>query len=88
METDGVSPTEYLTRSFGESPNVAVESALSRILEEDVPEKYYLSAKACRGILNRAARRRLELPEVLKAALIRQAAYPAVIPPPSAYRET
>ena len=38
-----------------------------------VPEKYYLSPKACQGILLRASVRGKELPEVLKKALERQA---------------
>ena len=63
------------TRNIGESPNVAVESFLSRILQPmtDVPEKYYLSAKACLGILRRAKERGKELPEELRIALERQA---------------
>jgi hypothetical protein len=63
------------TRNIGECPNVAVESFLSRILQPmtDVPEKYYLSARACLGILRRAKERGKELPEELKAALERQA---------------
>ena len=53
-----------------------VKSSLSSILEPNSPEmeKYYLSAKACQGILNRAERRGKELPEELKQALLRQAA--------------
>jgi hypothetical protein len=39
----------------------------------DVPEKYYLSAKACQGILRRAKERGKELPEELRIALERQA---------------
>lgn len=64
-----------LTRNIGECPNVAVESFLSQILQptEDVPEKYYLSSRACLGILRRAKERGKELPEELKAALERQA---------------
>ena len=61
--------TEFLTRNTGECPNVAVESTLSQILEDNAPEKYYLSAKACEGILRRAERRGKQLPEMLKAAL-------------------
>lgn len=57
------------TRNFTASPNVAVESYLSQILQADVPEKYYLSALACRGILRRAERRGKELPEMLRVAL-------------------
>ncbi len=39
-----------------------------------VPEKYYLSPKACQGILRRASARGKELPAILKKALERQAA--------------
>ena len=63
------------TLNIGECPNVAVESFLSRILQPmtDVPEKYYLSAKACLGILRRAQERGKELPEELRIALECQA---------------
>lgn len=67
------SPGEFMTLSFGESPRDAVESRLSQILEDSAPPKYCLSAKACQGILNRAARRGKELPPELKAALEAQA---------------
>lgn len=56
----------------GVYPSVVRESRLSQILEDLVPEKYYLSKKACLGILTRAARRGKELPPELKAALIAQ----------------
>lgn len=59
--------------SFGESPNVVVESRLSQILEDKVHPKYFLSAKACRGVLRRAERRGKELPTELKQALEEQA---------------
>lgn len=49
--------------------NAAAESTLLRILEDNVPEKYYLSARACEGILRRAERRGKELPPMLKEAL-------------------
>jgi cytidylate kinase len=61
--------TEFLTLNTGESPNVAEESTLSQILEVNAPEKYYLSAKACEGILRRAERRGKQLPPMLKEAL-------------------
>jgi hypothetical protein len=54
----------------GESPSVAVESSLSQILEANAPEKYYLSQKACSGILRRAERRGKDLPPMLKEALM------------------
>ena len=43
---------------------------LSQILEVDVPLKYFLSARACRGILTRASRRGKALPDLLKTALL------------------
>jgi hypothetical protein len=42
---------------------------LSQILEANAPEKYYLSPKACAGILRRAEKRGKELPPMLKEAL-------------------
>lgn len=50
-------------RSIGESHKDAEESSLSRILQplDGVPAKYYLSARACKGILRRAKDRRKEL---------------------------
>lgn len=65
-----VSPGESLTRNIGEFPSVVRESTLSQILQENVPEAYYLSAKACQGILNRAKRRGKQLPAMLEEALI------------------
>ena len=60
--------------STGAFPNVACASRLSSILQVGVPEKYYLSRKACEGILRRASRRGKELPELLKMALEQQIA--------------
>lgn len=63
-------PGVYSTPNFSECPNAVKESSLSGILATgDVPRKYYLSPKACRGILRRAERRNKELPARLKAAL-------------------
>lgn len=64
---------DFMTHSFGESPKDAKESRLSQILEECALPKYYLSEKACQGILNRAEKRGKELPELLKTALMKQA---------------
>ena len=69
VETVGAWRTAFLMRNTGESPNAAAESTLSQILEVNAPEKYYLSAKACEGILRRAERRGKQLPEMLKMAL-------------------
>ena len=69
-EDDGAWLGECMTRNTGESPNVAVVSRLSQILEETPQAKYSLSAKACQGILRRAERRGKDLPETLKAVLL------------------
>lgn len=71
-EDDGAWLGECMTRNTGESPNAAVVSRLSQILEEIPQEKYSLSAKACQGILRRAERRGKDLPEMLKTALLMQ----------------
>ena len=83
----GLSLGELTTLKTGEKPSetavqemlsvwgphsVAEESRLSQILEEDPLPKYNLTAKACLGILRRAERRGKDLPEWLKAVLIRQ----------------
>lgn len=69
-ETDGAWLGDSLTLNIGESPSVANESLLSQILEVDVPLKYFLSARACRGILTRALRCGKALPDLLKTALL------------------
>jgi len=71
-EDDGAWLGECMTRNTGESPNAAVGSRLSQILEATPQEKYSLSAKACQGILRRAERRGKDLPETLKAVLLMQ----------------
>ena len=68
-------PIEYSMRNTSESLKNAEESFLSQILQENVPEKYYLSQRACSGILRRASARGKELPELLKRALEKQAQY-------------
>ena len=75
-ETVTVLPGECLMRNFGEFPSVENVSTLSQILTAQVPEKYYLSPKACRGILRRAQKRGKTLPDVLRIALERQAEIP------------
>jgi hypothetical protein len=62
-----------LTRNISESLSDAAVYTLSRTLMADVPEKYYLSQRACRGILRRASARGKTLPEPLRIALERQA---------------
>ena len=61
-------PGASMTLNTGESPSVGRESTLSQILQANVPEKYYLSPKACAGILRRAEKRGKELPPILKEA--------------------
>ena len=67
--TDTPSPGGYWTRNTGECPNVAKESTLWQILQADAPEKYYLTATACAGILRRAEHRGKALPQMLREAL-------------------
>lgn len=59
--------------NIGESPSAENASTLSAILEQNAPRKYYLSAKACSGILCRAERRGKKLPPLLEAVLRKQA---------------
>lgn len=65
---------DCLTLNFGECPNVENVSTLSMILEMDVPDKYFLSAKACWGIIHRAEQRNKEIPVILKIALLERIA--------------
>lgn len=68
---NGLSHGDCSMLNTGECPNVARESRLSWILEDNVPQKYYLSAQACQGILNRASRRGKQLQDFLKNALLK-----------------
>ena len=71
-------PTGYLTLSTSEWNHTLAPSlkdagvcSLSDILETGaVPQRYFLSAKACAGILRRAEKRGKELPIALRSALI------------------
>ena len=82
---DGALLGEYTMHSFGEQPKNLMDecslevrpkdasvSHLSQILMECAPQKYYLSEKACTGIINRANKKGKELPEVLRKALENQ----------------
>lgn len=64
---------ESWTLNTGESPREEKESSLSQILEECPHPKYYLSRKACLGILRRAKERGKDLPQQLREALEIQA---------------
>lgn len=60
--------------NFSECPNAAKESSLSQVLVTgSIPQKYFLSARACAGILARAQKRGKILPHSLRAALERSA---------------
>lgn len=64
------SPTECWTLSSSEWPSDADVCLLSDIVETgDVPQQYFLSPRACAGILLRAERRGKELPQPLFQAL-------------------
>jgi hypothetical protein len=61
---------EFWMLNTSEFPSGAVACSLSAVLETgDVPRGYFLSPKACRGILRRAEKRGRELPEALRRAL-------------------
>lgn len=60
---------ESSTLNTGVCPRVVRGSSLWQILEPHPQRKYYLSRKACMGILRRARKRGKELPAPLKLAL-------------------
>ena len=72
ISTDLLQERLCLTLNIGEKPSVPNPTHLSEILETNASPKYYLSARACQGILNRANRRGKKLPEILKTALENQ----------------
>jgi len=62
--------TECWTLNGSEWPKDAGVCSLSHILEKGtLPQRFYLSPKACAGILRRAEKRGKELPPMLKQAL-------------------
>lgn len=61
------------TLNTSECPSDVVESSLSQILQDTVPFKYYLSSKACRGMLRRSEKRGKPLPKELELAAMIQA---------------
>ena len=67
--------TGFLTLNTSEFHKDADACLLSDILMQigDVPQRFYLSQKACRGILRRATRRGKTLPPMLDSALRRVA---------------
>lgn len=64
-------PTASLTLSISDWPSAASVCSLSDVLETGpLPQRYFLSAKACKGILRRAEARGKELPPALMKALM------------------
>ena len=75
---------DALMLNTGVSPREGKESFLWQILEERPHPRYYLTKKACLGILRRSTERRKELPPQLKEALEVQAGLRSyTIPPPT-----
>jgi hypothetical protein len=73
------SPTGFWTLSTSEFHSGAVASSLSDILDTgDVPQRFYLSATACKGILRRAEKRGKTLPRSLAAALLAAGSEPTL----------
>lgn len=66
------------TLNTSECPKDVVESSLWQILLDTVPSRYWLSQKACRGMLRRADCRGKLLPKLLEIALSMQG---GLIPP-------
>ena len=65
-----LSSGQFWMRNSSEFRNGAVASLLSEILETGaVDRRYFLSPKACKGILRRAANRGKSLPQSLREAL-------------------
>ncbi len=64
------SRTEFLTLSTSEWPSDAAVCSLSDTLETgNLPQRFFLSATACQGILRRAEKRGKKLPPQLEQAL-------------------
>lgn len=74
------------TLNISEWPNDANVCSLSQVLEPSVHSKYFLSPRACAGILRRAANRGKDLPPMLLRAL--QAVAGALIDPAKAADKT
>ena len=71
------------TVNFGLWRNGASVCTLSQVLEKNVPRKYYLTPRACAGILRRAEKRGKKLPPQLEAVLRAVAAQDTKQPRPS-----
>ena len=63
-------PTACLTLNTSDWPSDAAVCSLSAVLEDGpLLPRYFLSSKACAGILRRAAKRGKDLPPALRRAL-------------------
>lgn len=71
------------TANFSESPNDVVESTLSDVLQtpDEIHSRYYLSEKACKGVIRRISKSGKRIPSCLAKVLISQAGLAS--PPPS-----
>src|SRR3546814_660103 len=73
LAPNAVSPGVCSTLNISGSPNVANACFLWQVVETtSIPPKYFLSAKACTGILRRITRRGKTLPALLEHALHHQ----------------
>jgi hypothetical protein len=73
--TSGIAvPGGFWTHNTLECPSegVVVSSLLTVLETPPVPQKYFLSAQGCQGIQNRAEKRGVELPPILRQALLSQ----------------
>uniref|UniRef100_A0A6M3XWS4 Uncharacterized protein n=1 Tax=viral metagenome TaxID=1070528 RepID=A0A6M3XWS4_9ZZZZ len=70
VDPKGALPGAFSMHNTLEFPNDAAVCLLSDVLETDpIPSKYYLSPRACLGILRRAEKRGKTLPPALRQAL-------------------
>jgi hypothetical protein len=74
LDPAAASPGACSTLNISVSPNAASACFLWQVVEmTSIPQKYFLSAQACSGILVRAARRGKKLPTMLDRVLKQQA---------------
>jgi hypothetical protein len=60
----------FLMPNISAWPNDAAVCSLSQVLETgSIPQRFFLSTRACAGILRRAEKRGKALPEALRQAL-------------------
>ena len=70
MDPGDASRGDFSTPNISAWPNDASVCSLSDVLVTGkIPQKYFLSPKACAGILRRAEKRGKQLPEALSSAL-------------------